>query len=53
MLSGLWHQTHLSEQFSISEIAEMCGYAEPCHFSREFSKRIGTSPKGYITESRK
>ena len=37
----------LSEQFSVSEIAEMCGYAEPCHFSREFSKRTGTPPIKY------
>ena len=37
----------LSEQFSVSEIAEMCGYAEPCHFSREFSKRTGSVPNKY------
>ena len=40
----------LSEQFSVSEIAEMCGYAEPCHFSREFSKRTGISPNKYSTK---
>lgn len=37
----------LSKQFSVSEVAEMCGYYEPCHFSREFSKRIGVSPNKY------
>lgn len=37
---------------SVSEIARLCGYAEPTHFSREFSKRVGVSPaefKGSIT----
>ena len=33
-----------AEQMSISEVATLCGYAEPCHFSREFSKRVGKSP---------
>ncbi len=43
----------LSEQFSVGEIAQMCGYFEPCHFSREFSKRVGISPNKYSTESTK
>ena len=34
-------------QFQINEIAEMCGYSEPCHFSREFSRHTGISPKEY------
>ncbi len=29
---------------SVSEAASICGYAEPTHFSREFSKRVGVSP---------
>jgi AraC-like DNA-binding protein len=37
----------LSEQFTVSEIATLCGYSEPCHFSREFSKRVGVSPNQY------
>lgn len=41
----------LSKQFSVGEIAEMCGYSEPCHFSREFSKRTGVSPNKYIKEN--
>lgn len=36
-----------SGQFQISEIAAMCGYAEPCHFSREFKKKFGVSPAKY------
>ncbi|MBQ8849122.1 MAG: helix-turn-helix transcriptional regulator [Clostridia bacterium] len=36
-----------SGQFSIKEVAELCGYSEPCHFSREFSKRVGVSPTDY------
>jgi len=36
-----------SGDFSVSEVAMLCGYAEPCHFSREFSKRVGISPKQY------
>ena len=37
-----------SRQFEVSEVALLCGYTEPCHFSREFKKRIGVSPKNYI-----
>ena len=33
--------------FSVTEVATLCGYSEPCHFSREFSKRIGVSPRDY------
>lgn len=36
-----------SGDFSVSEIAALCGYTEPCHFSREFSKREGISPNRY------
>ena len=37
-----------SGDFSISEVGSLCGYAEPCHFSREFSKRTGMSPRQYL-----
>jgi len=33
--------------FSVTEVAENCGYSEPCHFSREFKRKFGISPKHY------
>lgn len=38
----------LSGDFSVSEVGLLCGYTEPCHFSREFSKRVGVSPSQYF-----
>ena len=37
-----------SGNFSIHEIAALCGYTEPCHFSREFTKRVGIPPSQYF-----
>ena len=37
-----------SGQLTVSEIATLCGYTEPCHFSREFKKHTGTSPREYL-----
>ena len=37
-----------SGSFPVYEIASLCGYSEPCHFSREFSKRVGVSPSRYV-----
>ena len=34
-----------SGDVSITEAAEICGYAEVTHFSREFSKRVGVPPR--------
>ncbi len=39
-----------SEEFSVSTIATMCGYAEPTHFSREFTRRVGVSPSNFKNE---
>lgn len=39
-----------SNQFTVSEVAFLCGYAEPCHFSREFAKHTGKSPTKYQSE---
>ena len=33
--------------FTVSEVAMLCGYAEPCHFSREFKKRTGENPNNF------
>ena len=37
----------LSGHFAISEVSVLCGYGEPCHFSREFKKRVGVPPAEY------
>lgn len=37
-----------SAQFSVSQVAQLCGYFEPCHFSREFTKYAGSSPRAYL-----
>ena len=37
-----------SNQFTISDTAFMCGYSEPCHFSREFKKHFDVSPAEYV-----
>ena len=34
-------------EFDVSEVAILCGYCEPCHFSREFKRRAGVSPVEY------
>ena len=36
-----------SGQLDVSDVAHLCGYAEPCHFSREFKKRFGTPPREF------
>jgi AraC-like DNA-binding protein len=37
--------------YSISQVAESCGYAEPLYFSRVFKKYYGVSPSEYKTET--
>ena len=37
-----------SGDFSVGEVALLCGYGEPCHFSREFVRRVGLSPSEYM-----
>lgn len=34
-------------EFSVMEVATLCGYSEQCHFTREFTKRVGISPSAY------
>ncbi len=40
-----------SKKFSVYEVATLCGYNEPCHFSREFTKRAGIPPSQYFYQS--
>ncbi|MBE6589235.1 MAG: helix-turn-helix transcriptional regulator [Ruminococcaceae bacterium] len=35
-------------ELEVNEVARLCGYTEPCHFSREFKKRLGMAPKYYL-----
>ena len=44
---GYAKQLLASDSLSVGEVATICGYAEPCHFSREFSKREGCAPADY------
>lgn len=43
------HASHLLERtkYSIAEIASLCGYDNPEHFSRQFKKWKGCSPRNY------
>ena len=47
MRMGYAKQLLDSAQLTVSETAELCGYTELSHFSREFTKRVGVSPNKY------
>ena len=49
MLSGV---TNRFSRYTVSQIAEMCGYAEPLYFSRVFKKFYGVSPTEYAAKLR-
>lgn len=40
----------LSGRYSISEVAQLCGYPDPAYFSRMFRKTLGVSPSRYVAE---
>lgn len=42
-----------SGEISVKDAALLCGYAEPCHFSREFSRAEGMSPREWASERHK
>lgn len=44
ILSGVANQY---SNYTVAQIAEMCGYAEPLYFSRVFKKHFGVAPGGY------
>lgn len=37
-------------EYSVSQVAEACGYLEPLYFSRVFKKHFGVSPSEYARE---
>lgn len=45
LLSG--RLTNRYSNYSVSQIAELCGFSEPLYFSRVFKKRFGVSPSEY------
>ncbi len=49
MLSGM---TNRFSKYTVSQIAEMCGFAEPLYFSRVFKKYYGLSPTEYIEKNK-
>ena len=41
-------QSYLKEtQLPLADIAEMCGFATPAHFSRTFREKVGCAPSQY------
>lgn len=44
ILSGMSNQY---SRYSVTQMAEMCGFAEPLYFSRVFKKYFGTPPSEY------
>ncbi len=48
MLSAMW-----SKEWSVSEIAQMCGFEDALYFSRVFKKYYGCSPSNYAKNGRK
>ena len=47
MLSSAW-----SRDYSVAEVAEMCGYSDPLYFSRVFNKHFGCSPSAFAKRCR-
>ncbi len=48
MLSAMW-----AKEWSVSEIAQMCGFDDALYFSRVFKKYYGCSPTNYVKSSDK
>ena len=47
MLSSAWRR-----DYSVAEVAEMCGYSDPLYFSRVFNKHFGCSPSAFAKRCR-
>ena len=43
LLTAMW-----TNEYSINEISQMCGYEDALYFSRVFKKRFGCSPTKYV-----
>lgn len=43
ILTAMW-----TNEYSISEVAQMCGYEDPLYFSRVFKKTFGSSPTAFV-----
>lgn len=50
LLSGV---TNRYSNYSVTQIAEACGFAEPLYFSRVFKKYYGVSPSNYLKDVEK
>lgn len=46
LLSAMW-----SREYSVSEVAQMCGYEDALYFSRVFKKNYGCSPSNFAKKS--
>jgi len=42
LLTAMW-----TNEYSITEIAQMCGFADSLYFSRVFKKHFGCAPSNY------
>lgn len=41
-----------SKEYTVTEVAELCGYRDLNYFSRQFKEYVGVSPKNYMTKYR-
>ena len=48
LLSGMW-----TNEYTITEIAQMCGYDDALYFSRVFKKYYGCAPTNYVKRRKK
>ena len=48
LLTAMW-----TNEYSVTEIAQMCGFADALYFSRVFKKHFGCSPSNYAAQKSK
>ena len=49
ILSGV---TNRYSDYTVTQIAEACGFSEPLYFSRVFKKHFGVAPSYYIRQKK-